>query len=167
MAFRRRNVAVGRPATDDQIAGTPAGESISGTRSSLLASRLVTSTGASSLDSLLGGHGGFALGCSLLLEESGTTDFAGALLKYYAGEGICHGHTLHVVGVGESWIRELPGSGTESRSSSKSNTNAEDEKMKIAWRYERLGQAGERGALHHSSRCIFAIHAYHCGYSHL
>ena len=48
----------------------------------------VTSTGTASLDGLLGGHSGLALGNSLLIEESGTTDFAGALLKYYAAEGI-------------------------------------------------------------------------------
>jgi hypothetical protein len=34
----------------------------------------------------------------------------------------------------------------ESRGDRKESPGVEDEKMKIAWRYERLGQAGERGA---------------------
>ena len=146
MAFRKRNVAVGPP-TQDNLPGSPrSSNKISGVRPSSLTSQPVTSAGAASLDSLLGGHGGLALGCSLLLEESGTTDFAGALLRYYAAEGVCHGHILHVVGVGEGWIRELPGVAHGTRSERKESSSNEDEKMKIAWRYERLGQAGERGA---------------------
>jgi elongator complex protein 4 len=111
-----------------------------------LTSHPVTSTGTPSLDGLLGGHAGLALGTSLLIEESGTTDYAGALLKYYSAEAICQGHTLHVVGLGEGWIRELPGVAEEKTSSGRvAKTSADEEKMKIAWRYERLGQAGERG----------------------
>lgn len=146
MAFRKRNVAVGPP-TQDTLYGSPRSTNkISGVRPSSLTSQPVTSTGAASLDSLLGGHGGLALGCSLLLEESGTTDFAGALLRYYAAEGVCYGHIIHVVEVGEGWVRELPGVAHETRSERKETPSKEDEKMKIAWRYERLGQAGERGA---------------------
>lgn len=145
MAFRKRNIAVGRPATEGPSASSS--NSTFGVRPSALTSYPVVSTGAASLDSLLGGHNGLALGCSLLLEESGTTDFAGALLKYYAAEGICHGHVLHVVGVGEQWMRELPGVADEKRREPKDLSAAGNEKMKIAWRYESLGQAGDRGAL--------------------
>ncbi len=144
MAFRKRNIALGGPSqgsSNDQPA-----KSASGIRPSTLSSQPVVSTGAASLDSLLGGHGGLALGSSLLIEESSTTDFSGALLKYYAAEGICHGHVLHVLGVGDAWVRELPGVADEKSKSSRSSTAADEEKMKIAWRYERLGQAGERGA---------------------
>ena len=54
------------------------------------------------------------------------------------------GHKVHVVGVGEQWGRELPGvidpSGLPSE---KENRVAVDkEKMKIAWRYEKLGDFG-------------------------
>lgn len=98
------------------------------------------------MDDLLGGHAGLALGSSLLIEESGTTDFAGALLRYYAAEGLCHGHVVHVVGVGENWVRELPAVAEEKSSRKTASSTADDEKMKIAWRYEKLGQAGERGA---------------------
>lgn len=147
MAFRKRNIAVGRAPTNTPGAIDPTAESAaSGVRPSPLTSQPVTSTGAPSLDGLLGGHAGLALGSSLLVEESGTTDFSGALLRYFAAEGICQGHTLHVVGMGEQWIRELPGV-SEDKSREKKTKTAEEEKMKIAWRYERLGQAGERGAL--------------------
>ena len=42
------------------------------------------------------------------MQESGTTDFGGALLKYYAAEGVVQGHHVIVVGMGEGWARELP-----------------------------------------------------------
>jgi len=146
MAFRKRNVAIGKP-TDETTSSLPSSkEVVPGVRPSTLTSQPVTSTGCSSLDTYLGGHGGLALGSSLLIEESGTTDFSGALLKYFAAEGLCHGHVLHVIGVGDGWVRELPGTVEERSGSRKDKTPADDEKMKIAWRYENLGQAGERGA---------------------
>ena len=145
MAFRKRNVGVGSPSSHSTPIDRPTSAS-RGVRPSSLSSHPVTSTGAASLDSFLGGHGGLVLGCSLLVEESGTTDFAGALLRYYAAEGICQGHVVHVVGVGDGWVRELPGMIVERGGSKTEQSAADDEKMKIAWRYERLGQAGERGA---------------------
>lgn len=146
MAFRKRNVALGRPLSDQTAPESASQGKIPGVRASTLTSHPITSTGAASVDSLLGGHGGLALGCSLLVEESGTTDYAGALLRYYAAEGICHGHIVHVVGVGDAWVRDLPGVTEEKTSTRKEKVAMDDEKMKIAWRYERLGQAGERGA---------------------
>ena len=69
------------------------------------------------------------------------TDFAGALLRYYAAEGVVQGHVVHVVGMGEGWGRELPGlvggSGVDG-----GREEGEGGKMKIAWRYERLGEVG-------------------------
>ncbi|KAM3424586.1 hypothetical protein BST61_g6578 [Cercospora zeina] len=145
MAFRKRNIAIGRQHAAGSGDAAPA--STPGVRPSPVSSHAVTSTGTHSLDGLLGGHAGLALGSSLLIEESGTTDFAGALLKYYAAEAICQGHVLHVVGMGEGWVRELPGIAEEKKGDSRSSASksaADEEKMKIAWRYERLGQAGER-----------------------
>ncbi len=113
-----------------------------GTRPSPLDGRLTTSTGTQSLDSLLAGHAGLALGTSLLIGESGTTDFGGSLLKYYAAEGVIHGHFIHVLGLNEGWGRELPGlTSGEGRSKGKEAEKGE-QKMKIAWRYERLGEFG-------------------------
>lgn len=147
MAFRKRNVTVGRSSSNASPATHQLPESAApGVRPSPLTSHAVTSTGAPSLDSLLGGHAGLALGSSLLVEESGSTDFSGALLRYFAAEGICQGHVVHIVGAGEQWVRELPGVSDDKGREKKTKT-ADEEKMKIAWRYERLGQAGERGAL--------------------
>lgn len=161
MAFRKRNVPVARPTGTQVDSASNEHKTIPGVRPSFLTSQPTTSTGCSSLDSYLGGHGGLTLGSSLLIEESGTTDFAGALLKYYAAEGICQGQTLHVVGVGDAWVRELPGVAVETGSSSGKERSAEGEgnnKMKIAWRYEKLGQAGERGAWQLASRASTSCH---------
>ncbi|KAI5778659.1 paxneb superfamily protein [Geopyxis carbonaria] len=95
-----------------------------------------------SLDSLLAGHSGLALGCSLLIEEPGTTDYGGALLRYYAAEGIMQSHTVTVVGFSESWVRSLPGVTGDASLEKPSARPAEGERMKIAWRYERLGEFG-------------------------
>ena len=146
MAFKKHNATIGRSSADVSSSEFVVNAHSPGVRPSLLTSQPITSTGSSSLDSLLGGHGGLALGSSLLIGESGTTDFAGALLKYYAAEGICHGHTIHIVGVGNGWVRELPGVAERGGSTRRGAPIENKEKMKIAWRYERLGQAGERGA---------------------
>jgi elongator complex protein 4 len=79
------------------------------------------------------------LGNSILIEESGTTDYAGALLRFYAAEGVVQGHKVHVVGVGEVWGRELPGI-SEDKDDRRKESKERAEKMKIAWRYEGLGQ---------------------------
>lgn len=147
MAFRKRNVALGRTPAASSGGEAPSEVASLGVRPSPLTSNLTTSTGTPSLDGLLGGHAGLALGSSLLVEESGTTDFAGALLRYYAAEGICQGHVVHVVGAGEGWVRELPGVSEEKSRDKAPKPAVDEEKMKIAWRYEKLGQAGERGAL--------------------
>ena len=84
-----------------------------------------------------------------MIGESGTTDYAGALLRFYAAEGVVQGHKVHVVGMGEVWGRELPGIAEEKDKRREGKERAE--KMKIAWRYEGLGAHGssrERGALY-------------------
>jgi elongator complex protein 4 len=156
MAFRKRNAAVGTSSRDQQQQQSSITTLPSGLRPSSLSSQPVTSTGTASLDSLLGGHGGLALGSSLLIEESGTTDYAGALVKYYAAQGICQGHVVHIVGCGDGWVRELPGVAEDRSSSRKETLPANEEKMKIAWRYENLGASGdrERGRL---LQCVLAL----------
>lgn len=115
-----------------------------GVRPSPLDGRSVTSTGTASLDGLLAGHGGLTLGCSLLIEEDGTTDYAGALIKCFAAEGLLQGHHVHVIGLPEPWGRELPGALNDA---DKHGKPAEvGNKMKIAWRYEGLGQFGQNTA---------------------
>ncbi|KAK4462790.1 Elongator complex protein 4 [Cladorrhinum samala] len=118
-----------------------------GVRPSPLDGRPTTSTGTASLDQLLAGHNGLPLGTCLLLEEQGTTDFSGVLLRYYAAEGLVQGHQVHLVGYPPEWRRQLPGVAQPDSKSSKSSkpAPAPEEKMKIAWRYEALGNSAAPG----------------------
>ncbi|KAK6586976.1 hypothetical protein PZA11_000266 [Diplocarpon coronariae] len=140
MAFRKRSIIPQSAETSSKSSHQIRQALPSGIRPSPLDGRLTTSTGTHSLDSLLSGHSGLALGTSLFVEENGTTDFAGALLRYYAAEGVVQGHHVHVLGMHEEWGRELPGMAAgEDR---KVDLRGNEEKMKIAWRYERLGEFG-------------------------
>jgi hypothetical protein len=162
MAFRKRNIALSRvPAGSDATdapsspAETSPSTPVPGVRPSPIDGRPTTSTGTPSLDGILAGHAGLPLGNSILIEESGTTDYAGALLRFYAAEGVVQGHKVHVVGMGEMWGRELPGI-TEDRGDKRKEGKERAEKMKIAWRYEGLGQfESSRGA----SLCIYSANA--------
>jgi hypothetical protein len=59
---------------------------------------------------------------------------------------------VHVVGMGEAWGRELPGISEDRGSSGRKEGKERAEKMKIAWRYEGLGQfESSRGAF-----CVFS-----------
>jgi elongator complex protein 4 len=169
MSFRKRNVALSSTAdTPSKTSQSPVKAQLPGVKPSSIDGRPVTSTGTATLDGLLAGHGGLALGCSLLIEENGTTDYAGALLKFYAAEGILQGHHVHVLGLPEQWGRELPGAVSESE---KDKSGVKNEKMKIAWRYESLGQfgassVGSRGGcpctLMQSSRKMILLNARCC-----
>lgn len=159
MSFRKRNIglssgvdrvsaAANVPAQPSQTALLP--ESTPGIRPSPDDGRPTTSTGTLSLDNLLAGHAGLPLGKILLIEENGTTDFAGALLRYYAAEGVVQDQKVHVVGVPEQWGRSLPGLIGAADAPEEKPDRRKEERMKIAWRYERLGEfgagiAGSRG----------------------
>ncbi|KXX77122.1 Elongator complex protein 4 [Madurella mycetomatis] len=148
MSFVKRNTVLsarpGRPVTQ-----TAAGKQqlAPGIRPSPLDGRPTTSTGTSSLDQLLAGHGGLPLGTGLLIEEQGTTDFSGVLLRYYAAEGLVQGHHVHLVGFPTEWRHQLPGLAVpDSKSKATQPTPPPEEKMKIAWRYEALGNTTIPGA---------------------
>lgn len=160
MSFRKRNIglsagadrtgAVNANAQPQQASATP--ELTPGVRPSPDDGRPTTSTGTPSLDNLLAGHGGLPIGKTLLIEENGTTDFAGALLRYYAAEGVVQDQKIHVVGMPEQWGRSLPGLLGPADAVDDKQDKHKGERMKIAWRYERLGEfgagiAGSRGIL--------------------
>ncbi|KAK6455486.1 Elongator complex protein 4 [Scheffersomyces xylosifermentans] len=132
-----------------------------GVRPSLITSQPTVSTGSSDLDKLLL-HQGLPLGHSLLIEESGTTDFAVVLLRAYASQGVLHNRVVkdqinaHVIAVGVSpqWANDLPGlykgSSKEQKKakilaneskvsvsnlSGTSTAPRSENDMKIAWRY--------------------------------
>ncbi len=143
MSFVKRNTVLsarpGRPLTQ----ATPASEKqqlAPGIRPSPLDGRPTTSTGTSSLDQLFAGHAGLPLGTCLLIEEQGTTDFSGVLLRYYAAEGLVQGHQVHLVGYPPEWRHQLPAvAAPDSKAKAAQPAPAPEEKMKIAWRYEALG----------------------------
>lgn len=133
-----------------------------GVRPSLSTSQPTTSTGSSDLDKILL-HQGLPLGNSLLIEESGTTDFASVLLRACVSQGVMHNRVSNeqnahsiVLGVSSQWSNELPGvykgSSKEQKKAkiieneSKVNvsnlsnapslaTRSADPNLKIAWRY--------------------------------
>ncbi|KAI4603705.1 hypothetical protein KJ359_003522 [Pestalotiopsis sp. 9143b] len=142
MSLRKRNTVISTSSSAAAAQAKTENVSVPGLRPSPLDGRATTSTGTASLDTLLAGHSGLPLGTSLLVEEHGTTDFAGILLRYYAAEGLVQGHQVHVLGMHESWKTELPGILTDSKSSSAKSEGAGGDKMKIAWRYESLGSVG-------------------------
>ncbi|KOC08913.1 PAXNEB protein [Aspergillus flavus AF70] len=150
MSFRKRNIglsagvdrasALNSTAQPQQAAAAP--ETNPGIRPSPDDGRPTTSTGSRSLDNLLAGHGGLPIGKTLLIEENGTTDFAGALLRYYAAEGVVQDQKVHVVGMPEQWGRTLPGLIGPADVADEKPAKRKGERMKIAWRYERLGEFG-------------------------
>ncbi|KFH42320.1 Elongator complex protein-like protein [Hapsidospora chrysogenum ATCC 11550] len=146
MSFRKRNVVIGTPSTAASSLPARQDKTLApGVRPSPLDGRPTTSTGTPSLDQLLAGHNGFPLGTSLLIQEAGATDFGGTLLRYFAAEGLVQGHHVHLLGYGDAWRRELPGLDTGGKTSRMARKEtAADDKMKIAWRYEALGNASSR-----------------------
>lgn len=139
MSFRKRNAVISA-SPSFQVASQSRSEMqlAPGLRPSPLDGRVTTSTGTASLDGILAGHTGLPLGSSLLIEEHGTTDFSGTLLKYYAAEGLVQGHHVHVLGYPEAWKNELPAVSTQEDTAFSVVSSQTDEKMKIAWRYESL-----------------------------
>lgn len=147
MSFRKRNIGLSSGVARDPSTNASGAQHVRqapmpGLRPSPIDGRQTTSTGTATLDNLLAGHAGLALGSSLLVEESGTTDFAGALVRYYAAEGVVQEHRVHVVGFDRQWAATLPGLIGTAEASESSSARTKEDKMKIAWRYERLGGFG-------------------------
>lgn len=128
-------------------------------RPSSTSSQPTVSTGTADLDKILH-HLGLPLGNSLIIEETGTTDFASVLLRAFVSQSVVHNrlekdvwnsHSI-VVGLGSDWAKDLPGiyKGT-SKEQKRAQIHAHESKisvsnlsggaaraekdMKIAWRY--------------------------------
>ncbi|KAL4931619.1 elongator complex protein 4 [Aspergillus undulatus] len=150
MSFRKRSVGLSTGTDRPPASNLPAQPQRAvqqppptpGVRPSPDDGRPTTSTGSPSLDNLLAGHGGLPIGKTLLVEENGTTDFAGALLRYYAAEGVVQDQKVHVIGMPEQWGRTLPGLIGTAEAADQKSDKRKGERMKIAWRYERLGEFG-------------------------
>lgn len=168
MSFRKRNVVLSSPGNSSSVSNKAEQVAPPGVRPSPLDGRLTTSTGTRSLDAVLAGHAGLPLGSLLLVEEIGTTDFAGALLRFYAAEGVVQGHHVHVLGLHEGWGRGLPGVTAAVIGSSSGNDDRKktEDRMKIAWRYERLGEFGRGGQAHLVCTYVKKLHSYFRNSSH-
>lgn len=140
MPFQRKGTVIG---TSHRPQRKPDQQLLPGVRPSPLDGRLTVSTGTASLDQFFGGHSGLPLGTSVLVEESGATDFSGILARYYATEGLVQGHHVHVLGHGDAWKSDLPGL-TVNGGPPPTSRSSQGDGMKIAWRYERLGNEVSR-----------------------
>jgi len=106
---------------------------------------LLTSTGISSLDDILGG--GLALSCSLVVAAPDLHSSYGELvLKYFVAQGLISGHRVCVVGGAQEelgrfvkecmWVTNSNAEDDEDEG----NGNDQAQKIMIAWRYEKMKQ---------------------------
>jgi len=110
---------------------------IPGVSPSIYTNHLLASSGVPDLDVLLGG--GLAIGTVLVLEEDLSGNYSKLLLKYFLAEGLVHNHSLLVTnsGVdGKPIVQNLPSFDIKSSVEDESASTTEDDKMKIAWRYQ-------------------------------
>ncbi|GME79692.1 unnamed protein product [Ambrosiozyma monospora] len=87
-----------------------------GIKPSIITSQPCISTGSNDLDLILA-HQGLPVGHSLLIEETGTTDFSSTLAKLFLAQGVVHNridpahlntHEI-LVGFDQTWVKSLPG----------------------------------------------------------
>jgi elongator complex protein 4 len=100
------------------------------------ASTPTISTGTSTLDPLLSPSSGLPLASGLLVEEDGTGNYSGVILRQYVAQGIVHGDKVWIGGVGDGWWRGIPGLSKQDKHAKPNDAIKQvEEKMKIAWRY--------------------------------
>ena len=129
MSFRRH--APVKPPASSLGQGTPQDKLPPGVKP---ASTPTISTGTATLDALLSSSVGLPVSSAFLVEEDGTGNYSGVILRQYIAEGVVQGDRMWVGGVGEGWWRGVPALAKKEKSSCKS-TGALEDKMKIAWRY--------------------------------
>jgi elongator complex protein 4 len=100
------------------------------------ASTVTISTGTATLDALLSPSSGLPISSALLVEEDGTGNYSGVVLRQYVSEGVVQGDNVWIGGVGENWWRGVPALAKQDKNAKTTDTAKEIEnKMKIAWRY--------------------------------
>lgn len=134
---------------------------IPGVSPSIYTNHLLASSGVPDLDILLGG--GLAIGTVLVLEEDLSGNYSKLLLKYFLSEGLVHNHSLVVTnsGVdGKSIVQNLPSFDLKAPVD-ESVPKTEDDKMKIAWRYQNKNTTKENynnfGANGHSFNLLKTV----------
>ena len=105
---------------------------------------LITSTGISSLDDLLGG--GVPLSASVLYAAPDVHSSYGELIqKYFLAEGLAHGHRVCLIADdARSFISEImwlpKGARPQTVNDDSGDEDGSGGKVKIAWRYEKMGK---------------------------
>lgn len=104
---------------------------------------LLTSTGIPSLDDILGG--GLPISCSLLILAPDLHSAYGTLVQnYFVAQGLASGQTTCVVDENSIGIFEdcmwVPATGPIMEDKQEQDAAQQDEKIKIAWRYETMKQ---------------------------
>lgn len=116
---------------------TPSTTTLPGTRTSLHNSQLQTSTGAQSLDLLLGN--GIHLGTTILIQEDARSQYVSLFPRHFISEGLTHGHVIVAIGERvEQWLECLPVA-IEQEQPKPGASNADE--LKIAWRYKHRAAA--------------------------
>ena len=106
----------------------------SGTRLNSNSTLLLTSSGIPSLDTFIGG--GLPIGSLLLIYEDKNSNLSDSILRCYLSEGIYNKHDLCIAALRNDPTENLPTK--EENLPSDNRIDDENEKMKIAWRYENL-----------------------------
>jgi elongator complex protein 4 len=123
----------------------------SGTRLNSNGTLLLTSTGISSLDTFIGG--GLPIGSLLMIYEDKNCYLSDSILRCYLAEGVYNKHDLCVAA-----LRTDP---TENLPSKEENVTVEqeNEKMKIAWRYENLSSidSSASSTTHYDLQCTKSL----------
>lgn len=104
----------------------------SGTRLNSNGTLLLTSTGIISLDTFIAG--GLPIGSLLLIYEDKNSYLSDSILRCYLSEGVYNKHDLCVSSLRNDLCENLP----VKEESKPIEQEQENEKMKIAWRYENL-----------------------------
>ena len=91
------------------------------------ASTPTISTGTSTLDALLSPQSGLPISSALLVEEDGTGNYSGVVLRQYVSEGVVQGDKMWIGGVGDGWWRGVPGVAKQEKAAKSADTVKEVE----------------------------------------
>ena len=123
-------------------------EILPGTKVSLaISSVLLTSSGISSFDDILGGGVQLGTTCTILNDDYNSSH-SELVQKYFIAQGLSSSHTILAIaddslGVASSCMWTDQKSETQSQVFDEEETNA-DSKVRIAWRYENMQRFQDR-----------------------
>ncbi|XP_066600500.1 elongator complex protein 4 [Prorops nasuta] len=112
---------------------------IVGTKPSVKNAQLLSSSGIPSLDNILGG--GLPIGSLFTIEEDPNGTYAKVLLKYFMAEGIFYKHSLLIASLDNDPVQlalGIPTAVTDAVREKVPSQNSQEDKMKIAWRYQNM-----------------------------